>query len=216
MTIQNKIALGLLLAAVLAVVVFMLITNNNSDTSEAAAPQEVEVILENSHRLSEAPNEKAVLVEFLDFECEACLAAYPIVEDIAAEYADELTIAARYFPLPGHPNSETAAIAVEAAAQQGKFKEMHSLMYETQTEWSHTAEDRAPVFRTYAEQLGLDMDAYDAAVEDPATAARIAQDKSDGLALGVEGTPTFFLDGEKIEPAGEVELRQLIEAAINK
>lgn len=216
MTIQNKIALGLLAAAVLAVVLFMLITNNNNDASEAAAPQEVEVILENSHRLSEAPDEKAVLVEFLDFECEACLAAYPVVEDLAAEYADELTIAARYFPLPGHPNSETAATAVEAAAQQGKFKEMHSLMYEKQTEWSHTAEDRSPVFRTYAEQLGLDMAAYDASVEDPATASRIAQDKNDGLALGVEGTPTFFLDGEMIQPAGEVELRQLIEAAINE
>ncbi|XJN88690.1 DsbA family protein [Micrococcus luteus] len=163
--------------------------------------------------LSQAPNEKAVLVEFLDFECEACAAAYPFVEDLRAEYADTVTFVHRYFPLPGHPNSVTAAIAVEAAAQQGAYESMYQKMFETQTEWSHTTEDRSPVFRAYAEELGLDMAAYDAAVADPATRDRVELDVADGTALGVAGTPTFYLDGEPLTVNSLEEFTAAVEAA---
>ncbi|WP_258070047.1 DsbA family protein, partial [Arthrobacter sp. SX1312] len=185
-----------------------------ADDSPTAGTTAAEVVREDSHRLSQAPDEKAVLVEFLDFECESCLAAYPVVEDLSEEYGENLTVVSRYFPLPGHPNSETAAAAVEAAAQQGRFKEMHARMYETQPEWSHTSEDRSPVFRGFAEDLGLDMAAYDAAIADPATMERVNADKNDGMALNVEGTPTFFLEGRKIQPATLEEFRSLIETAI--
>ncbi|WP_434992716.1 DsbA family protein [Arthrobacter sp. Ld5] len=215
LSLPNRIAIGLLAAAA-AVVGLLLLSNalggdeDRTDGTTAAA----EVVREDSHRLSQAPDEKAVLVEFLDFECESCLAAYPVVEDLAEEYGKNLTVVSRYFPLPGHPNSETAAAAVEAAARQGRFKDMHARMYETQPEWSHTNEDRSPVFRGYAEDLGLDMAAYDAAIADPATMERIEADKADGMALDVQGTPTFFLEGRKIQPATIEEFRSLIETAI--
>ncbi len=172
-----------------------------------------QLVRENSRVLSQAPNEKAVLVEFLDFECEACAAAYPFVEDLRAEYADTVTFVHRYFPLPGHPNSVTAAIAVEAAAQQGAYESMYQKMFETQTEWSHTTEDRSPVFRAYAEELGLDMAAYDAAVADPATRDRVELDVADGTALGVAGTPTFYLDGEPLTVNSLEEFTAAVEAA---
>ncbi|MUK02216.1 thioredoxin domain-containing protein [Vibrio cholerae] len=215
---QNRIAIGLLALAVLVVGIVIIVNAFGKDASQAAdsTGSEAQVVREDSHRLSEASDEKAVLVEFLDFECESCLAAYPLVEDLSAEYGENLTVVARYFPLPGHPNSETAAAAVEAAAQQGKFKELHSVMYEKQTEWSHTNEDRSPVFRGYAEDLGLDMAAYDAAIADPATMERVNVDKNDGRGLNVEGTPTFFLDGRKIQPATAEEFRSLIETAISQ
>ncbi len=215
-SLQTRITLGLLAAVALVVGLVNLLNSLGNDPSQAAGTgaDTAEVVRDDSHRLSQAPDEKAVLVEFLDFECESCLAAYPLVEELSEEYGENLTAVSRYFPLPGHPNSETAAAAVEAAAQQGKFKDMHARMYETQTQWSHTNEDRSPVFRSYAEDLGLDMAAYDAAIEDPATMDRINQDKNDGLALNVEGTPTFFLDGEKIQPATAEEFRSLIEAAV--
>lgn len=218
LSIQNRITIGLLAAAALVVALVIIFNTLGNDASQATGPtgSEAQIVREDSHRLYQAPDEKAVLVEFLDFECEACLAAYPVVEDLSEEYGENLTVVARYFPLPGHPNSETAAAAVEAAAQQGKFKEMHSVMYETQTEWSHTNEDRSPVFRGYAEDLGLDMDAYDAAIADPATMERVNVDKNDAIALNLEGTPTFFLDGEKIQPATLEEFRQLIETAISQ
>nr|WP_236558080.1 thioredoxin domain-containing protein [Citricoccus sp. K5] len=172
-----------------------------------------QLVRENSRVLSQAPNEKAVLVEFLDFECEGCAAAYPVVEDLRAEYGDTVTFVHRYFPLPGHPNSMTAATAVEAAAQQGAYEAMYQKMFDTQEQWSHTAEDRSPVFRGYAEKLGLDMAAYDAAVADPATRARIEQDLADGAALGVQGTPTFFLDGKPLTLNTLEQFRAEVDAA---
>jgi protein-disulfide isomerase len=217
-SLQNRIVIGLLAAAALVVALVVIIGNLGDDPSRTAdaTGADAQVVRADSHRLSQATDEKAVLVEFLDFECESCLAAYPLVEDLSEEYGENLTVVSRYFPLPGHPNSETAAVAVEAAAQQGRFKEMHARMYETQTEWSHTDEDRSPVFRGYAEDLGLDMAAYDDAVADPATMERVTRDKNDGLALDVQGTPTFFLEGRKIQPASEEEFRRLIDTAISR
>lgn len=215
LSLPNRIAIGLLAAVAAVVGLMILIDTLGEDEGRAdGTTATAAVVREDSHRLSQAPDEKAVLVEFLDFECESCLAAYPVVEDLSAEYGENLTVVSRYFPLPGHPNSETAAAAVEAAAQQGRFEEMHARMYETQTEWSHTGEDRSPVFRGYAEDLGLDLAAYDAAIADPATMERVDIDKADGMALGVEGTPTFFLEGRRIQPATIEEFRSLIETAI--
>lgn len=172
-----------------------------------------QLVRENSRVLSQAPNEKAVLVEFLDFECEGCKAAYPVVEELRAEYADTVTFVHRYFPLPGHPNSMTAAVAVEAAGQQGQYEAMYQQMFDTQEQWSHTTEDRSPVFRGYAEDLGLDMAAYDAAVADPATRDRIEADVADGTALGVQGTPTFFLDGQMLTLNTLEQFRAEVDAA---
>ena len=220
LSLQNRVMIGLLAAVALVIGLVILFNALGEDRSQAAgttdtgANSAVDVVREDSHRLSQAPDEKAVLVEFLDFECESCLAAYPVVEDLSAEYGENLTVVSRYFPLPGHRNSETAAAAVEAAAQQGKFKDMHARMYETQTQWGETSEDQSPLFRTYAEDLDLDMNAYDTAIADPATMERINIDKADGMALNVEGTPTFFLDGEKIQPGTLEEFRSLIETAI--
>jgi protein-disulfide isomerase len=176
--------------------------------------QSGEVTRSDSRLLSDAENEKAVLVEFLDFECESCRAAYPFIEELRARHPDELSVVSRYFPLPGHPNSMTAAVAVEAAAQQGKFEDMYHRMFETQPQWSHSEDSQARTFRRYAEELGLDMAAYDAAVADPATAARVERDNNDGTGLGVTGTPTFFLDGELIEPSTLEEFEQLAADAV--
>ncbi|GAB3531881.1 hypothetical protein GCM10027403_03060 [Arthrobacter tecti] len=214
MTLPNKIALGFLLLSALALVGFFVASNANDAAEQEDLAASAQVLRENSHSLSAPEDEKAVLVEFLDFECEACGAVYPFVEELRAEYGDQVSFVSRYFPLPGHPNSMTAAVAVEAAAQQGEFEAMYQRMFETQTEWSHSDQSQAPTFRGYAESLGLDMDAYDSAVADPATQARVMLDKMDGTGLGVSGTPTFFLDGELIEPATQEEFRQLIEAAI--
>ncbi|MCG2621643.1 DsbA family protein [Arthrobacter sp. I2-34] len=212
----NKIAIALVVAATLAALAATVFINRTNAASQATAAEAAEVVREDSHRLSTAKDEKAVLVEFLDFECESCLAAYPFIEELRAKHADNLTVVSRYFPLPGHSNALTAAVAVEAAAQQGKFEDMYHRMYETQTEWSHTPESRAGTFRGYAKDLGLDMAAYDAAVADPATTARVETDKNDGLGLGVSGTPTFFLDGEQISPSTLQEFEQLIDAAVSK
>ncbi|MCX0277042.1 DsbA family protein [Nocardia zapadnayensis] len=201
--VKSKSLVWILMAAavIAAIVVVVIVRGNAPDTTaESATPAETaetgQLVRENSRVLSQAPNEKAVLVEFLDFECESCRAAYPLVEELRTEYADSVTFVHRYFPLPGHRNGMNAALAVEAAAQQGAYEPMYQQMFETQPEWGESADDKSAVFRSFAEDLGLDMAAYDQAVADPATQERVELDLADGIALNVSGTPTFFLDGQ--------------------
>ena len=209
---KAKIVVWALLAAVVAAAVIAFLVARGSST--AAAPEDVgQVVRENSRVLSKAPDEQAVLVEFLDYECESCRAAYPFIEELRTGYADTVTFVHRYFPLPGHRNSMNAAVAVEAAAQQGKYEAMYQRMYETQAQWGESAEDKSAVFRGFAQDLGLDMAAFDAAVADPATQERVELDVADGEALGVGGTPTFYLDGEVLNPESLEQFRAEVEAA---
>lgn len=150
--------------------------------------------------LGERGSSDVTFVEFLDFECEACGAAYPIVEEIRKEYAGEVTFGIRYFPIPSHFNAERAARAVESAARQGKLTEMYNLMYTTQKDWAEQQEPKDDLFRSYAESLGLDMDQYDVDYSSPEVAERIQRDVQAGTEMGVQGTPTFFVNGELFEP----------------
>ena len=106
-----------------------------------------------------------------------------------------------------------AALAVEAAAQQGALEPMFQRMFESQAQWGEKGDQsQAPMFRTFAEELGLDMALYDAAIADPATLDRIQFDFNEGRALGVDSTPTFFLDGEKLQ----LQAFEDVEAAIKE
>ena len=189
-----------------------------SPSGEAGAtPPTAQVLRDDTHILVDAGPDAPVLVEFLDFECEVCGAFFPIVEDLKAEYGDRVTFAFRYFPLPGHGNSVTSALAVEAAAQQDALEPMFQRMFETQAQWGERGdESQAPLFRTYAEELGLDMAAYDAAVADPATLARTQADFDEGRALGVGATPTFFLDGVALELQSFDDVEAALRAALGE
>lgn len=173
-----------------------------------AAPEPVEAAERNSialradsHRLNTAEDGKVTLVEFLDFECEACGAAYPFVEQLREQYDGRVTFVARYFAIPSHKNANNAAYAVESAARQGKFEEMYKRMYDTQTQWGESQDSQSDLFRSFAEDLRLDMTEYDADVKSPEVAARVQKDIDDGAKLGVSGTPTFFLNGQQFVPA---------------
>jgi protein-disulfide isomerase len=178
------------------------------------APAAEQLVRADSHRLTAPAVEKAQLVEFLDFECEACRSIHPFVEELKQEFGDRVTFVTRYFPLPSHPNSGTAALAVEAAAQQGKFEAMSAKMFETQDQWHGKRESQGPLFRTFAAELGLDLAAFDAVVLDEKTKERIRTDIADGTALGVTSTPTFFLNGEKLTLTTNQDFRQKLAAAV--
>lgn len=181
---------------------------------EPQAAPDAQLVREDSHRVTSPATEKAQLVEFLDFECEACRAAVPLVEELKKEFGDQVTFVNRYFPLPSHKNSGQAALAVEAAAQQGKYEQMYAKMFETQPQWGEKQDFQNALFRTFAEELGLDMEKYDAAMAAEETKERIRKDIADGKALGVSGTPTFFLNGEKLTLNTEAEFRQKLADAV--
>ncbi|MGZ0145979.1 DsbA family protein [Kribbella sp. WER1] len=212
MSTNARISIGIAAAFAVVVGVLLAVSNRSGDDASAAAPDQL--VRADSHRLGTAADGKVTFVEFLDFECEACGAAYSAVEKLRRDYAGKVTFVVRYFPIPSHFNAERAARAVEAAAAQGKFEAMYRTMYETQTEW---AEQRVPAdarFRAYAEELGLDVVAWDKVYTAPATLERIKKDVADGEALGVTGTPTFFLNGKKLEPKSAADLTASIDAAL--
>lgn len=216
---STNIKISAVLIAVFGLVVAGLLTLGRSDrpaTGDGGASGATPVVRADSHRLGEPGDSGVTLVEFLDLECESCLAAYPFVEQLRADYVGRVTFVARYFPMPGHANAENAAVAVEAAAQQGEFEAMYHRMYETQPQWGEQQESKADLFRGFAEELDLDMAAYDAAVADPATFERVLRDRADGLALGVEGTPTFFLDGQRVQVDTTEKFIELIDAALDR
>lgn len=199
-------------AIIIATTVVLAITQPWEQPTDDA--QSAQVLEDNTHLLDDAGPEAPVLVEFLDFECESCGAMYPVVEQLRSDYAGEVTFANRYFPIPSHFNSMNAALAVEAAAQQGEYEAMYSLMFETQTAWGEQQTSAEGLFRSYAERIGLDMAQYDAAVVDPETRERVEFDFQAGQELDVEGTPTFFLDGEKLELTSVEDLRQALDDAL--
>ncbi|MBS1691468.1 MAG: thioredoxin domain-containing protein [Actinobacteria bacterium] len=205
------------IAAVAVGVVVVLLVRDGGSPAPARATEDAQVgqvVRENSHRLNSVPDSDVNFVEFLDFECEGCKALYPAVEQLRAEYGDRVNFVIRYFPLSGHFNGERAARAVEAAAQQGKLEAMYKKMYETQSEWGERRIPADAVFRGFAAELGLDMLAYDAAYNDPATLERIRLDMADGEALGVQGTPTFFVDGVRLEPRRYEDLTNALDRAL--
>lgn len=213
MTKQVKVSLAL--AGTFVVVVAALLTLTAMSKEPDAAPVqsgESRLVRADSHVLGPKGSSDVTFVEFLDFECEGCLAAYPAIEQLRKDYEGRVTFVVRHFPL--HFNSERAARAVEAAAQQGKFEQMYQRMFDTAEQWGHQQEPADEVFASLAEDLGLDMTQFEADYEDPATAERVATDAADGKALGVQGTPTFFVDGEKLEPQSYDDLTEALDAAL--
>ncbi|GMM96817.1 thioredoxin domain-containing protein [Microbacterium luteum] len=210
------VTIAVVVVLAMAALIYVLI--NQSQTappSSGDSPSSAQLVRQNSHVLDDGGEGAVTVVEFLDFECEACGSFYPIVEDLREQFAGEITYVIRYFPLPGHFNSKNAAIAAEAAAQQDRFEDMYHRLFETQAEWGEAQESRADLFRGFAEELGLDMAAYDAAVADPSTTARVNLDFEEGRALGVSSTPTFFVNGELAELQEWDDLENLIQAAVS-
>ena len=140
------------------------------------------------------------LVEYGDYECPYCGAAYPIVKEVQARMGERLRFVFRNFPITtSHPHAEQAAEAAEVAAAQHRFWEMHDLLYENQRHLS----DRD--LRAYAEKLGLDLEAFDQDLAGHVHAARVREDFMSGVRSGVNGTPTFYINGTRHDDSYELE-----------
>jgi protein-disulfide isomerase len=217
----NSANLIVTLGVVLAIVIIggAILTTRNGDAAPTTltaptAAAEPQTVRENSHFLDRADQGDVTLVEFLDFECEACRSLFPVVEEVRNKYEGRINFVIRYFPIDSHTNAVNAALAVEAAAQQDQIEPMYKRMYETQSEWGEQKTSRADLFRQFAEDLGLDMDQYDKDVAAPETLERVRLDQSDGLGLGVQGTPTFFLNDTKLELSSVEDLTTAIDEAL--
>jgi formate-nitrite transporter family protein len=149
----------------------------------------------------QGPADAAVtLVEYGDYECPYCGAAFPIIKQVQERMGGRLRFAFRNFPIAtSHPHAEQAAEAAEAAAAQGRFWEMHDLLYENQDRLG--GED----LHAYAERLGLDLETFDRDLAGHAYAARVREDFMSGVHSGVNGTPTFYVNGSRYDGSYEAE-----------
>jgi len=171
-----------------------LVSNKQNKALPTANPT---VLISEASYKDIAPNEKVVLVEFGDLQCPACGAYHPLVKQAREEFKDSLTYVFRNFPLTNiHKNAKAAAYVLEAAGMQNKYWEMQDTLYENQNKWS-SLDDPKETFLGYAKLLGLDTAKLLVDMDSPAVKKKVDQDVADGTILGVDSTPTFYLNGVK-------------------
>jgi len=164
---------------------------------------------------------KTVLIEYGDFQCPACASAHPNLKEVTEEFKDKLTFIFRNNPLTTiHPNARAGAAAAEAAGLQGKYWEMHDLLYEQQNQWSSAdASQRSTLFSGYAQQVGVkSLEKFRTDMAGSAVNEKIDYDLALGKTVQVSGTPTILLNGEKIESSvwsDKAKLKAAVEKALN-
>ncbi|MEA2715164.1 MAG: hypothetical protein QOG91_192 [Candidatus Parcubacteria bacterium] len=171
--------------------------------------------------VSTASDTPVTLVEYSDFQCPACESYYPLVTRLLSEASTTVRLVYRHFPLNDirpdgtvlHPNALAAAEASEAAAKQGKFWEMYNLLFDKHPEWTELPDPR-PVFEKYAADLGLDAARFKADIDAVETKNLVLSEKQEGSSLGINATPTFFVNDKAIaNPQSYEEFKSIIETA---
>lgn len=140
---------------------------------------------------------KITLIEYSDFECPYCQKHQETLEQILEEYGDDVRLVFRHFPLSFHANARSAALAAECAAEQGKFWEMHDLIFEANV----NGEMGTDQWKDYAKDLGLNTGKFNECLDSEKYAEKINEQMQDGMAAGVRGTPATFVNGGMVSGA---------------
>lgn len=198
----------LLVAALWALVVF------SSGGNQPASSIKLPAVSASDYQTT--PEAKVALVEYADFQCPACKAYYPLVKQLQTTYGDKLNVVYRFFPLKTiHQNAVNSAKAAYAAGKQNKFWEMHDKLFDTQDTWA-TLPDPEATFLGFAKDLGLNTDQFKKDYEDGNTLVFINNAYNADTAIGLNATPTFFLNGKQIEnPQSFDAFKKLIDQALS-
>ncbi|HUC96310.1 MAG TPA: thioredoxin domain-containing protein [Candidatus Saccharimonadales bacterium] len=164
---------------------------------------------------------KVILIEYGDYQCSACGNINPSITAITEQYKNQLLFIFRNFPLTTiHPNTKAAAAAVEAAGLQGKYWEMHAKVYAGQTSWENLGgTERTDFFANYASELGLDTAKFKTDMASMSVSDKIDYDAALGKKTGLDSTPTFYLNGVKLDPtdwSNSTKLKDKINAELTK
>ena len=174
----------------------------------------LDILVRSYNPFSGPADAKVTVVEFLDPECESCRLLYPIVKDALQEFGQQVRLVIRYMPF--HANSFYAASAIEAARKQGKFYEALETLFAHQPEWGDHHKPKPELIMGYLEKLGLDSAQLKASMADLEIQSRIKQDEEDGRKLGVNRTPTFFVNGRMLEQVGTKEIKDAVKSALGQ
>lgn len=165
-------------------------------------------------------NSKVTLIEYGDFQCPSCATVSPKILSLAKEYGKKITIIFRNYPINGHQNALSASAAVEAAGLQGKYWEMHSIIYEHQSDWSTASStERTELYKKYAQKAGVaNIDKLISDMQSSNISKKINFDKALGAKDKITGTPSFFLNGKELDSSvwgDDQALRKKIDEALN-
>jgi protein-disulfide isomerase len=155
-------------------------------------------------------NASVTIVAFTDFECPSCARQHPVLERIVSEFGDRVRLVVRDFPLSQHPNARKAAEAAEAAREQGKYWEYAGVLFRNQ---SALGIDK---LRQYATELGLDRARFDASLDSGKFSEKVQRDMIDGRKLGVNGTPTLYINGKRVSDHSYENVKSVIEATLKQ
>jgi protein-disulfide isomerase len=171
----------------------------------------------NSHGDGEGTSERTAqevqILKYSDYSCPACKYFVPMQEQLKEEFGDLVTIEYRHFPLDSFRHSRLAAYAAEAARNQDKFKEMHDLVFEYQSEWSPMNADAMSYFTRFAEEIDLDMDRFMADIDSESVHERVENHRQEGIRRMVTSTPSFFINGHKVQqnPQSYEQFKSIVE-----
>lgn len=194
----------------------LLFVKGNPGSQQAGTPVDNKSLLRETSHMTGNKDDKVTVVEFGDYQCPACAAAEPTVEALIQKYKGQsVNFAFRNFPLPQHQNAQITSEAAEAAGAQGKFWEMHNKLYATQNDWAQSTQPMDMLI-TYAQELKLDVNKFKAEVEQNKYRDIIQADSNDGTALGINATPTFFINGEKVVGVPDKTFSDKIDAILKK
>lgn len=212
---MSKQFLAVIIAVIVVLVgIFALSGDNKSDTSNGKSTSNAKP----SENRTGQGKSGVTLVEYGDFQCPFCAQYYPVLKQVKQQFDEQIYFQFRNYPLQNiHQNAFAAARAAEAAALQGKFWEMHDKLYENQPAWSESKEP-STFFTQYAQQIGLNADQFKKDYASTAVNNTVNADLAAGRELKVDSTPTFFLDGKKIEVTANVSSfeKQIKEAIAKK
>lgn len=154
---------------------------------------------------------KIVLIEYSDFQCSACANYALIMKQLIQDFGNEIAFVYRHFPLKqNHRNAELAAWASESAGKQNKFWEMHDIIFEKQKEWENSG-NAEEYFREYAQALNINIEQFGKDINSEEVKNKVENDFQSGLRSGINSTPTFFLNGNKIKnPRNYEEFKNII------
>ena len=184
--------------AIAAVTILIVVIGAFAMSKPEKTLQKSDLILADSHTQGNK-NAKNYLVEFSDLQCPACRAAQPLLDEIMKTAPDSARLVYRHYPLPTiHQNAAVSARAAEAAAKQGKFWEMHDTLFDKQSDWENE-KDPQVLFVAYAKELKLDETQFVKDYQNTDTDAQVQSDVADGNALGVNATPSFFVNNVKTD-----------------
>ena len=203
---------GSVMVGIIVLVIILALFGNNSPADSNTT---LDFDVSESDNTKGAENPTVEIVEYSDFQCPGCAETYPMVKQLVEAFPNDVSLTYRHYPLNQiHANAQLAGQAAEAAGMQGKFWDMHDVLFNTQSQWASLT-DPIEFFATLAESIGLDAEQFSSDIISDDAITHVNNNSADATKLRLPGTPSFFINGTLVEhPGSYARFKSLVEAEL--